>query len=243
MNDRELADLLLSARNGPQLMAGPAPADPGQAYRVQALVMAGLGAIGGWKVGAPGPDGPISCAPLPAATLFRAPHDFDPAVFTQREVESEICFRLGASLPARATPYEAPDVLAAIDTCHPGIEVLQSRFADPDAAGPLAILADFIQSGAYVWGEPIDGWRNIDFARLTVTQTIEGAPTRHATGNPAGDMTRLLVWLANQGAAWAGGLQAGQILTCGSWTGKTAAPAGSVAVAGFQGAAPVSVRF
>ena len=221
MTDKELAGLLLGARTGPPIPTGPAPEDAAQAYRVQALVMAALGDIGGWKVGAPAPDGPISAAPMPAVGVFRAPKSFESAIYTQREVESEICFVLGADLPPRATAYTRDEVFRALDTCHPGMEILQSRYAQPDEVGGLALLADFIQTGAYVVGDPIPGWRELDFFALSVKQTIEGGPVRHATGNPAGDMLRLIVWLANEGAAWAGGLRAGQVVTCGSWTGKT----------------------
>jgi 2-keto-4-pentenoate hydratase len=238
MDDEDLAARLLAARDGgPPVTA--APTDEAQAYRVQALVMARLGAIGGWKVGAPGPDGPISCAPMPAAFVVSAPHRFDPAVFTQREVESEICFRLGADLPAREAPYTRDEVLDAIGSCHPGIEILQSRLASPDTAGPIALLADLIQTGAYAVGAPIADWRGIDFAQVSVTQTISDGPTRTATGNPAGEMIRLVIWLANRGV----GLHAGQIVTCGSWTGKTYAPAGSVVRAAFDGAEVVEVSF
>jgi 2-keto-4-pentenoate hydratase len=180
---------------------------------------------------------------MPAANLFEAPHEFDSARFTQREVESEIFFRLGTDLPPRAAPYTREEVVAAIATCHPGIEVLQSRFADPDQAGGLALLADLIQHGAYVAGPAIAGWQAIDFAALAIRQSIEGGLTIEKVGNPAGDMIRLLVWLANTGAVWAGGLFAGQVLTCGSWTGKTRAPAGSTVVAAFAGAAAVTIRF
>lgn len=243
MTDADLAKLLLDARAGAGVPSGVTPADEAQAYRVQKLVMAELGAIGGWKVGAPGPAAAPSCAPMPASNIFEAPHDFGSAVFTQREVESEIFFRLGTDLPARPTPYTSAEVVAAIATCHPGIEILQSRFADPDQAGALALLADFIQHGAYVAGPAIAGWQEIDFAALAIRQTIEGGPTTERVGNPAGDMIRLLVWLANTGAVWAGGLRAGQVLTCGSWTGKTRAPAESTVVAAFAGAAPVTIRF
>jgi 2-keto-4-pentenoate hydratase len=243
MTDHELARLLLEARSGRPVPTGPAPDDAAQAYRVQALVMAELGAIGGWKVGAPGPDGPISCAPLPAQGLFEGTVILDSTAFTQREVESEICFRLATALPARAAPYTADDIDGAIASCHPGIEVLQSRYAEPEQVGPLALLADFIQTGAFVVGGPIDGWREVDFAALPVRQTITGGPDREATGNPAGDMRRLMLWLANVGAVWAGGLRAGQIVTCGSWTGKTACPAGSEACTSFQGLAPLRIRF
>ena len=245
MNESEMAGVLLAARRRMTPLAqAPVPASEAQAYAVQRRVLAGMGAQPrGWKVGAPGPDAPPSCAPMPASGIVAAPHRFDPAVFTRREVESEICFRLGADLPPRRQPYTGAELLGAIETCHPGIEVLQSRYADPDAAGPLANLADLIQHGAYAWGAPIPGWRDIDFSRLTVTQSIAGLPARHATGNPAGDMVRLMVWLANEGAVWAGGLRAGQLVTCGSWTGKTAAPLDAEIVAGFAGAEPVRIVF
>jgi 2-keto-4-pentenoate hydratase len=53
-----------------------------------------------------------------------------------------------------------------------------------------------------------------------VEQYADGALMMARTGNPVGDMIRLVVWMANEGAVWAGGLKAGQFVTCGSWTGK-----------------------
>jgi 2-keto-4-pentenoate hydratase len=243
MTDHDVAKLLLDARAGAPASAGIAPADEAQAYRIQALVTAELGPIGGWKVGAPGPSAPPNCAPLPASALFHAPKTLDSTVFTQREVESEICFRFAAHLPPRSRPYEAAELIDAIDTCQPGIEVLQSRLADPDQASALALLADSIQNGAFIWGEPIAHWQKVDFAAMAIRQTIEGGPTKQGVGNPAGDMIRLMLWLANTGAVWAGGIKAGQIVTCGSWTGKTKAQAGIEVVAAFTDAAPIRVHF
>jgi 2-keto-4-pentenoate hydratase len=241
MTDHDLAQLLLAARqSGQPVPTGPAPVDAAQAYRVQALVMAQLGEIGGWKVGSPGPDGPISCAPMPANWIFAGNAVLEGTDFTQREVESEICVRLSADLPPREAPYTIADVLAAIASFHPGIEVLQSRFAEPDAVGPLALLADFIQTGAFVVGEVISSRAVPTYLEQTI---LPGGPTRTATANPAGDMIRLIRWLADDGAVWAGGLRAGQIVTTGSWTGKTAVPPGGTATTQFAGAAPLSVRF
>jgi 2-keto-4-pentenoate hydratase len=242
MTDDRIADMLLTARRS-RVPVRIEVADTAQAYAVQRLVMEALGDIGGWKVGADGPDAPPSCAPMPASHLVQAPGRFSAAAFTQREVESEICFTFGESLPPRDASYAAHDIMAAIATCQPGIEVLQSRLVDPDTAGRLAILADLNQHGAFAWGAPISGWRGLDFAGLKIRQTIEGAPTREAIGNPAGDMLRLMLWLANQGAVWAGGIKAGQIVTCGSWTGKTRVPVGSQATASFDFAQPVHVSF
>jgi 2-keto-4-pentenoate hydratase len=220
MTETEIAALLLAARRN----AAPVHIevqDVAQAYAVQRLVMAELGEIGGWKVGADGPEAPPSCAPMPARHIVKAPTIFDAALFTQREVESEICFTFGASLPPRMAPYDQAEVLAAIATCQPGIELLQSRLTGPAAAARPAMLADLIQHGAFAWGAPV------------VTRV----------GNPAGDMLRLMLWLANIGAVWAGGIKAGQIVTCGSWTGKTRVPEGATAIAEFSGATPVHVSF
>jgi 2-keto-4-pentenoate hydratase len=240
MTEHEVAKLLLQARRT-GVKAHIEVAGESQAYEVQRLVMAELGAIGGWKVGADGPAAPPNCAPMPASHVVRAPHRFDAAAFTQREVESEICFTFGAGLPPREAAYGADEVLAAIATCQPGIEVLQSRLAAPEAAGRAAVLADLIQHGGFAWGEPIADWQGVDFGAMRIRQTIEGAPTKERVGNPAGDMLRLMVWLANVGAVWAGGIKAGQIVTCGSWTGKTVLPVGTPAVATFSGASPVEV--
>ena len=242
MTDVEIAAILLATHRG-AAPARVAVADEAQAYAVQRLVMAELGAIGGWKVGAPGPQAAPNCAPMPSSFLFPSPKTFDSVRYTQRDVESEIGFTFGKDLPPRETPYSAGDIVAAIATCQPGIEVLQSRLPDPDAAGAMAALADFIATGAYVWGSPIKDWQNVNFSVVQIRQTIEGGLAREGVGNPAGDMVRLMVWLANAGAVWAGGIKKGQIVTCGSWTGKTPAPASSEVVAAFSCAAPVVARF
>jgi 2-keto-4-pentenoate hydratase len=242
---KEAAALLVQARASGTLLAGlPEPLVPrtaAAAYEIQQCVMAALGDIGGWKVGAPGPAAEPNCAPMPAAGIHRSPAVLPAADFAAPFIESEIAFLLAADLPAREAPYGAAEITAAIASCHPAIEIVQSRFADPDSAGPLVNLADLIRHGAFIYGDAVEGWQSIDFPALAVTQTIEGAAPRDGIGNPAGDMLRLLVWLANTGAAWAGGLRAGQIVTCGSWTGMTRATHGKIVTA-FAGIAQVELR-
>jgi 2-keto-4-pentenoate hydratase len=244
-HDHAAAWLLDARRHGPAPPFPEAirPRDEHDAYAIQALVMAQLGPIGGWKVGASGPEAPPNCAPMPASGIFAAPTRLDPTLFTIREVESEIAFRLGQDLPARPAPYETAEVVAAIASCHAAIEVLQPRFAEPESVDALSHQADLIRHGAFIYGPPIAQWQSVDFAALGVTQTMSGCPTLRRTGNPAGDMLRLLTWLANVGAVWSGGLRRGQIVTCGSWTGRTAAPEGAAVSTMFDGIAPVNLTF
>jgi len=245
MNHAAAAQHLRAARaNGPGDMLPDAlrPRSEADAYAIQRACMADLGPIGGWKVGAAGPEAPPSCAPMPLAGIFQAPVVLPSDGFTTRDIESEIAFILGQDLPPRAAAYGRTDVLSAIASCHPGIEILQSRFEDGDAVDALSNLADMIRHGAYVVGAAVAGWQAIDFAALEVAQAINGV-VLHRRGNPAGDMVRLIMWLANNGARWAGGLHAGQVITCGSWTGKTSAPVGAQVAVTFAGIAPVRMAF
>jgi len=239
----DAAELLLSARRDPaqRLRAFPEAVRPRteeQAYLVQRAIIRQLGDIGGWKVGAAGAG--FTCAPLPASGVVESGakigcHD--------RGVEAEIAVRLGTSVPPREAPYAAEDLFAAIASAHPAIEVLDSRFVNPDAVDPLSALADGLSHRALVVGPAIADWRRIDLASEGVAVIVDGTEVKRRTGNPAGDMMRLLLWLANTGARWAGGLSAGQVVTTGSWTGKDFCPRGAEALIRFDHCGEASVRF
>jgi 2-keto-4-pentenoate hydratase len=222
----EAADLLLAARRDParklaDLPAALKPADKPAAYAIQQRIAATYDAIGGWKVGAAGHDGPPQCGPLPAAGVRPSPARLASATHTMRGIEAEVAFRIGTDLPPRATAYSRAEVVGAIATAHPAIEVLESRFVNPDAVAPLTNLADTQSHGGFVYGPGTAEWQRIDFAHEVVEQFVDGELQMSRMGHPAGDMIRLVLWLANEGAVWAGGLKAGQFVTCGSWTGKS----------------------
>jgi 2-keto-4-pentenoate hydratase len=244
----DAAALLLSAWRDPsqKLNAFPAviaPTDEQQAYAVQRRVSEGLGAIGGWKVGAAGPEAPPSCAPMPATLVQPSPAQIHAAPNALRCVEAEIAFRLGADLPPREAPYGRAEVIAAIAYCLPAIEVVDSRFTDPDKMDKASLLADALSHGGFVYGPPAADWQGIDFSRETVRLLVDGAELKSSSANPAGDMIRLIQWLADTGARWAGGLRAGHYITCGSWTGKDyVGPAAHVQIE-FAHAGSATVEF
>ena len=244
----EAASLMLSAWRDPsqKLNALPTilvPGDEEQAYAIQRRVSAGLGAIGGWKVGAPGPDGPCNCAPLPLTGVMPSPARMPAPQYALRGVEAEISFRIGADLPPRQEPYGRAEIIAAISYCLPAIEVLETRFTHPDQLDKFTLLADSLTHGAFVYGPPAADWQGIDFASETVELVVDGELIKTTTANPAGDMIRLVQWLADTGTRWAGGLRAGQYVTCGSWTGKDMVPANAQVQVTFAHAGSVSVEF
>jgi 2-keto-4-pentenoate hydratase len=244
----EAANLLLDARRThtpiadlpPELQ----PTSLEEVARVHEEMALAYGDIGGWKIGAPSLEATPFFAPMPRAWMAADGAVLSGPSFRYRVLEAEIAFLLGADLPPRTTPYTREEVVAAIASCHPIIEELESGLIDPKAANNLSALADLQMHGGFIYGPACADWKSIDFATETVTLSIDGKVEVQRTGsNTSGDLYRLLPYLASQGAARTGGLKAGQWITTGSWTGNTPAPRGSQAEAVFGHAGKVSLRF
>jgi len=241
------ADQLIAARRGTALGELPANLKPTtleEAYFIQDRMAAAQGKICGWKVG-----GPIGTTPL-FGPMPQAGFTADGAVLANphqrlRGVEAEIAFVVGKDLPPRATPYTREEVTDAMASCHPAIEELEAAYVTLDGLERFSMIADLQSNGGFVTGAPFAGWKGFDFAQESIKLTINGAVRVEAkASNPGGtDLTRFLVWLANEGAWRTGGLKKDQWITTGNWAGKVFADAGSTVKAEFQHAGSVSVRF
>jgi len=244
----EAATLLINARRNhapiADLPAALAPASLDEAYLIQDTIAAAFGPIGGWKIGAGSLEATPAFAPMPLAWFFADGATLPGPRFRYRVLEAEIAFLLGKDLPARATPYTREEVVAAIASCHPIIEELESGLIDPKAVAPFTSSADLQMNGAFIYGPAIANWQSIDFHTETVALTVDGKVEVQRTGsNTSGDLMRLLPYIANEASSRTGGLKAGQWITTGSWTGNTPARAGSHAEAAFTHAGRVALRF
>ena len=98
--------------------AGLRPRDAAEAYAVQDAVVRARGPIAGWKVGAASPQAQPARAALTRDSVWVAaagePVLLAASGFAVMGVEAEWVYELGADLPARATPYSAAEVLAAV---------------------------------------------------------------------------------------------------------------------------------
>jgi 2-keto-4-pentenoate hydratase len=221
------------------------PADAAESYAVQDLVAQSLGPIGGWKVGAKGPNAEPTCAPLAAAGIVPTPATFADGPWRARGIETELAVRFDADLPERETPYTRDEVLAAIGAVLPTIEVVETRLAEFPKAPPLAMLADMGAHGALVTGNPIAfNPALLDSSKLSAQQWFGDKEVANSTGgNPSIDIGRILTWLANHCAARGLGLTKGQIVTTGSCTGMLFAPAGTQARGLVAGLGECAVTF
>jgi len=218
------------------------PKDLAEAHAIQDAVTAALGsAVGAFKANAPAGAEPTRGV-IYAPSIHASPSRIPAALVPQCGVEGEVAFVFRAGLPPRAMPYSRDEVAAVVDAC-PAIEVVTSRFADPDSASPLDKIADGINNGAFVHGVPIKEWQGLELGKLKVTLTVNGATALeqvggHPTGDPLGIAVALVEMMRD-----AGGVKAGQMVTCGSCTGLRYLKPGDVCDVRFEGLGAAEVTF
>jgi 2-keto-4-pentenoate hydratase len=215
-----------------------------EAYAIQDAVTRARGAWGGWKVGAPSVEATPLCAPLYRTGLVLSPAQLEDGAYRSRGIEAEVAFTFVRALPPRGTPYGRDEVLSAVGTAHAGLEVVESRYAEPGAPDAFSAVADSQGHRGYVVGPPLLDWRRLELPTLAVSLLVNGEPVvERSGGNTSGDVFRLLVWLVNTGSVRLGGIRPGDVVTTGSTTGLTVVPPGSRVVARFAGLGEALLTF
>lgn len=227
---RRAGRTLLDAWNARQRITGlPADVRPGTVADGFAVQQAILDLSGdrraGWKIAATskagqahiGVDGPLP-GTLLAARFRDAPTTFSLAGNGMLVAEPEFAFRMGRTLAPRAQPYSVAEVLAAVDTLHPGIEVPDSRYEDFVKAGGPQLIADNACACWYALGRAVTAdWRAIDLSQHPVTAYVNGRVAGEGSGaNVLGDPRVALTWLANALSGLGMPLSAGEVVTTGT---------------------------
>ncbi|MEJ6022420.1 2-keto-4-pentenoate hydratase [Ramlibacter sp. PS4R-6] len=241
------AHRLVSARMSgtPVASADVLPPDRAGAFAVQDATVAALGAVGGWKVGAKGPAAEPGCAPLPAAGLVGNDAVLTGPGWRMRGIEVEVAVRFARDFIPAGPDAGRDAIVAALDCVLPAIEVVETRLADWRESDPLAQLADLQTHGALVLGAPssVDA-AGIDLRAVQAYLAFDGQPVATTRGgNTAGDIWRLLGWVAWQAVQRGRPLRAGDVVTTGSCTGMLFAGSGSQVVANLAGIGDVQLRF
>ena len=131
--------------------------------------------------------------------------------------EAEFAFRMGRDLPPRSQPYSVDEVLAAVATLHPAVEVPDSRFDDFTIVGAPSLIADNACAHQFVLGPAAEtDWRALDLIEHRAIGTV-GDLTREGKGaNVLGDPRVALAWLANELSGLSLTLKAGEVVTTGT---------------------------
>lgn len=211
-----LAQALAAARKGRRLHTYAGSERPADPYLAQAEVAGLVGAsVAGWKTGF-GPDRTPIAGPIFSTDMLAQDGTYRLLPGEQVLVEVELAVRLGRDLPA-GRDYSIADVLAASSEMLVGVELIGTRYANPDDAPFEARLADNLNNGAYVAGEGVREFAELARQGLRMRLWIDGALVAdHAGAHPDGDpLTGAAAWASAQ-ADRLGGLRAGQVITTGS---------------------------
>jgi len=132
--------------------------------------------------------------------------------------EAEFAFCMARSLPHRDTPYSVDEVMTAVASLHPAIEVPDSRYRVFTKVGGPQLIADTACACWYVIGQAASAdWRTIDLAQHSVTAYRNGEVAGHGSGaNVLGDPRLALTWIANEISRYDDGLGAGDVVITGT---------------------------
>jgi 2-keto-4-pentenoate hydratase len=239
------------------LAAPMCPASRAEGYAIQALLMAHTSKpLFGWKIAATSTagqkhinvDGPLAGRIL-AERVVPKGSDVHLGTNRMRVAEAEFAFRMARDLPPRALDYGQDEVVAAIDTMHPAIEVPDSRYADFTTVGAAQLIADNACAHQFALGAATTmDWRGIDLATHKVVGTISGRRGRsvkhEGTGaNVLGGPLIAMTWIANELSRIGVGLKAGEVVTTGTCVIPLPLQEGDVVIADFGVFGRMSLSF
>lgn len=238
---------LVDARRSGHVTPAPHLADAAAAYAVQHGVAEALGWFGGaaprfWKSGGPSREAVQTHAPLPPQGVWTSPADASRWPFHLRGVEAEIALRLGSPVDAAlAATLDVAAAVALVDAMCVSIEIVDSRWTEGASAPALAKLADLQSHGALVLS-PWLPFAARDWSQQRCTVTIGARGTRefrgsHSMADPAWVLPAWLRHATRDGTV----IDAGTVITTGTWCGVLDAAAGDLVVADFPGIGRASI--
>jgi len=228
------------------------PRDRIEAYAIQAgTEKYSSESLFGWKIAATSEagqkhinvDGPMAGRVL-AETVIPDGGTASMAGNEMRVAEPEFAFRMRVDLPERTTPHTMRQVLDAVDTLHPAIEIPDSRFRDFVSAGAAQIIADNACAHLFVLGPAAAAdWRTLDLVEERPVITMRGQQFIGHGKNVLGDPRIALTWLANELRQFGVTLKAGQIVTTGTCHAPLPIQSGDFCAVDFGTLGKVSVGF
>jgi 2-keto-4-pentenoate hydratase len=241
---------------GTRLDALPEPLRPrtrAEGYAIQSHLMEHTQApLFGWKIAATSlagqrhvqVDGPMA-GRLLAEKVLEDRATVSLSSSNMRVAEIEFAFRFERDLAPRARPYQVLEVMAAVGTLHPAIEIPDSRFNDFCVVGAPQLIADNACANLFILGPAVEiSWRDLDLAGHSVSGVVVGKSEHQGKGaNVLGDPRIALTWIANELSSLGIPLVADQVVTTGTCVTPIAVIPGDEIMASFGPLGALSVRF
>ena len=206
----------------------------------------------GWKIAATskagqehiGVSGPIAGRIL-AERAFEDGADLVFGENRMRVAEPEFAFRFATALKPRRKEYTLEDVLGAVGSLHPAIEIPDSRFENFATVGEAQLIADNACAHEFILGSATEAdWRAIDLSQHKATIEAVGGEVHDGIGaNVLGDPRDALLWLVQEVTGLGLTIEAGQIVTTGTCAEPLDIEPGDEVIADFGALGDVNVSF
>lgn len=206
----------------------------------------------GWKIAATskagqehiGVSGPIAGRIL-AERAFEDGADLVFGENRMRVAEPEFAFRFATALKPRRKEYTLEDVLCAVGSLHPAIEIPDSRFENFATVGEAQLIADNACAHEFILGSATEAdWRAIDLSQHKATIEAVGGEVHDGIGaNVLGDPRDALLWLVQEVTGLGLTIEAGQVVTTGTCAEPLDIEPGDEVIADFGALGDVNVSF
>jgi len=163
--------------------------------------------------------------------------------------EPEMAFCLKSDLIARNLVYSEDEVMLAVESLHPSLEIPNSRFTKFTDAGEAQLLADNACAHHFILGpQAPEGWRNLDLSAHSVNANVISLDGKRweRTGSGSavlGDPRKALTWLVNELSSQGISLYAGEFITTGTCMTPLELVTGDTVTADFGVLGKVALRF
>jgi 2-keto-4-pentenoate hydratase len=235
----------------PALPIGCRPTSVDDAWQIQRALDSRAGPGVGWKIAGTsaagqrhiGADGPVA-GRLYRRCMLGTDAELDARALAMRSAEPEFAFRIARDIEPGETEFLAADVLPAVASFHPAIEVPDTRFSVFPGVGIPSLVADAMCAAFFVVGESVAHWRLDELRSVEVVMRRNGVQVSAGSGEAVlGDPFGALVWLANELRSRGQMLHTGDIVATGAAAPPIAIDAGDRIEAEFGGRSKVSVSF
>jgi 2-keto-4-pentenoate hydratase len=252
-----LWDAWVAGRTLIELPADLKPASRSDGYAIQSQLEARSGQpLYGWKIAATslagqshiGVAGPMAGRILAERVLAEGA-GVSLTNNRMRVAECEFAFKMKKTLAPRTQVYSVDEVMAAVGSLHPAIEIPDSRYEKFEVAGAPQLIADSACAHLFMLGKPSTcNWRTLNLASHAVTASVTNTAGvlshHHGTGaNVLSDPRIALTWLANELRELGLALAQEQVVTTGTCIVPIPVSAGDHVRVSFGVVGDIEVRF
>lgn len=250
---QRLLEHWMTGRLMSELPAHCRPTTRAEGYAIQSAMLRASGRRNfGWKIAATsgagqshiGVDGPLA-GRLHHTQVISSGVNIPIQAGLMKVAEVEFAFRMANSLEPRSQAYTRDEVMSAVASLHPAIEIPDSRLSHFARAGAAQLIADNACADRFILGaESPSLWRDIHLAEHRVAVSISDRTDVEGLGsNVLGDPRDALCWIANELSRHGMALLAGEVVTTGTCIVPIAVDNGVSISADFGALGHVSARF